>query len=108
MNKIHTHFAYLDAMVAGMAIYGIPVSVVESSHRSLTDEEVKRKYGRPFRRKREDETDEEYAAAWHEYQRIAIAEDCAKKGLTVFEINGELIPARNEREAYKRYKNRHK
>lgn len=62
---------------------------------------------RSFRKQRDDETDEEYAAAWHEHcQRLA--DDCAKKGLTVFEINGELIPARNEREAKKRYKTRHK
>lgn len=61
-----------------------------------------------FRCKRENETEEEYDAAWHEHRKQRIADDCAKKGLTVFEINGELIPARNEREAQKRYKHRHK
>ena len=112
----------MAAMMAGMAnIYGMPNmfdtgpqyrTLTEPRRnalsRGVTDDEVERKYGRPFRRKREDETDEEYAAAWHEHRKQRLAEDCAKKGLTVYEINGELIPAKNEHEAQKRYKNRHK
>lgn len=76
-------------------------------HRTLSHEEAEKKY-RPFRKQREDETDEEYAAAWREEYKRRLQADVAKKGLTVFEINGELIPAKNEREAQKRYKHRHK
>lgn len=76
-------------------------------HRTLTHEEAEKKY-RPFRKKRENETEEEYASAWHEEYKLRLQRYVAKKGLTVFEINGELIPARNEREAQKRYKHRHK
>ena len=104
------HFAFMSAMMAGMAsIYGMPnMFDTAPQYCTLTDDEVERKYGRPFRRKREDETDDEYAAAWHEHRKQRLIEDCAKKGLTVFEINGDLIPAKNEREAKKRYKHRHK
>lgn len=98
----------MAAMMAGMSTYGMPnMFDVDPQCRSLADYNITKLY-RLFRRKREDETDEEYAAAWREHRKQRLIEDCAKKGLTVFEINGELIPAKNEREAQKRYKHRHK
>lgn len=109
MKNIH-HIAFMTAMMAGMAsIYGMPnMFDTGPQHLTLTDDEVERKYGRPFRKKREDETDEEYHAAWREEYKRRLQAEVAKKGLTVFEINGELIPAKNECEAQKRYKHRHK
>ena len=108
MNKIHTHFAFMAAMMAGVAsIYGMPNMFDIEPNRAPIKDGNEKKY-HPFRKQREDETDEEYAAAWHEEYKHRLQNDVAKKGLTVFKINGELIPARNEREAQKRYKHRHK
>lgn len=91
------------AMSAMSSTYGTPdMFDVKPCHK-----EDKKRF-RSFRKQRDDETDEEYAAAWHEHRKQRLADDCAKKGLTVFEINGELIPAKNEREAHKRYNHRHK
>lgn len=91
------------AMALMSSTYGIPdMFDVKPRH-----EDAEKRF-RSFRKRRDDETDEEYAAACHEHRKQCLADDCAKKGLAVFEINGELIPARNEREAQKRYKLRHK
>lgn len=109
MKNIHI-IAFMTAMMAGMAsTYGMPDMLYadDKTRRTISHEEAKKKY-HPFRKQRDDETDEEYAAAWHEEYKHRLQADVAKKGLTVFEINGELIPAKNEREAQKRYKNRHK
>ena len=99
----------MAAMLAAMAsTYGMPdMFAVDQPNRTIDNEETERKY-RPFRQKREDETDDEYAAAWREEYKCRLQIDVAKKGLTVYEINGEFIPAKNEREAQKRYRNRHK
>lgn len=98
----------MAAMMACMAsTYGMPNMFDVEPIRTPTPE-VEKKYCRAFRKKRDDETDEEYQAAWNEERKLRLQADVLKKGLTVFEINGELIPARNEREAQKRYKHRHK
>ena len=95
------------AMAAMGCTYGMPDMFDTEPRRTPTHKEADRKY-RPFRQKRDDETDDEYAAAWHEEYKRRLQADVAKKGLIVFEINGEFIPAKNEREAQKRYKHRHK
>ena len=108
MNKIHTHLAFMAAMMSGMAsTYGMPNMFDVEPSRTPIKDGAEKKY-HPFRKQREDETDEEYEAAWHEEYKYRLQADVAKKGLAVFEINGELIPAKNEREAQKRYKHRHK
>lgn len=95
--------------VAAMAMMSMALGRVNDDRtpRTITHELAERKY-RPFRQKREDETEEEYATAWREEYKLRLQRDVAKKGLTVYEINGELIPAKNERQAQKRYKHRHK
>lgn len=95
--------------IAAMAMMSGNLGRVYNDHtpRTYTHEEAEKKY-RPFRKKREDETDEEYEAAWREEYKHRLQTDVAKKGLTVYEINGEIILAKNEREAQKRYKHRHK
>lgn len=88
MGKKHENFAFMAAMLAGLSgVYGVPNMFADVQPRTITHEGDERKYIL-FRKKREDETEEEYAAAWREEYKRRLQVDCAKKGLTVFEING--------------------